>query len=346
MKNRDDKFLKKRFLPPFAILFLFSFLQGCGLPYVVKQGSIHLSHINSRKPIETLLKNPKKYNLTQDEVQKLMLIQKVRSFAIEKTGLKSSKNYTTYVKFPDQRKNLVYLVTACEKLELKPYTWSFPFVGKVPYKGFFALEDAQSEAHELRKKNENFDIYIRGSIAFSTLGWFSDPVYSTVLQLEPIDLMDLIFHEMTHDTIYLKDSAELNESLATFVGGEATLLYLGEVYGKNSQEYNLQLGKMHDAKLFSKFMKDTENLLTKLFKSNMPEDHKLTEKEKIFEESKKRYKKSSFKTHDYDYYLKLPLNNAIIVALQTYYTGFDEFENKFHSFNGDFRKFISFYKEQ
>src|SRR3989338_10540231 len=110
MKNQDDKFLKKKFLPFFTVLFLCIFLQSCGLPYVVKQGSIHLSHINSRKPIETLLKNPKKYKLTQDAIKKLTLIQKVRRFAIDKIGLKASNNYTTFVKFPDQRKNLVYLV--------------------------------------------------------------------------------------------------------------------------------------------------------------------------------------------------------------------------------------------
>ncbi|HLD74310.1 MAG TPA: aminopeptidase [Bdellovibrionota bacterium] len=344
MKNRDDKSLKKSLYRLFILLVSFLFLQGCGLPYVVKQGSIHLSHISARKPIETVLKNPKKYKLTQDEIMKLTLVQKVRQFAIDRIGLKSSENYTTYVKFPDQRKNLVYLVTACEKLELKPYIWSFPFVGEVPYKGFFVLEDAQFEAHYLRKKD--LDIYIRGSIAFSTLGWFSDPVYSTVLGLEPLDLIDLIFHEMTHDTIYLKDSTELNESLATFVGGQATLLYLKSVYGKNSTQYNEQINKMYDAKLFSRFMKETEDKLVYLFKSKRSHEYKLSQKEKILEESKKRYKATPFRTKDYDFYLKLPLNNAIIVALQTYYTGFDEFEQKFQSLSQDFKNFISHYKNK
>lgn len=339
MKKRDYKSLKT------VVAFCtFLFLQGCGLPYVVKQGSIHLSHINSRKPIEKILKNPEKYKLSKDEVQKLTLIQKVRQFAIDRVGLKSSKNYTTYVKFPDQRKNLVYLVTGCDKLELKPYTWSFPFVGEVPYKGFFVLEDAKAEASSL--KNKDLDIYIRGSIAFSTLGWFSDPVYSTILALPALDLIDLIFHEMTHDTVYLKDSAELNESLATFVGGEATLFYLNETYGQGSREYREQVDKMYDAKVFSRFMKETEDKLVQLFKSNINKEQKLKAKEKILEESKERYKTALFRTKDYDFYLKLPLNNAIIVALQTYYTGFDEFEKKFQSFNRDFKKFISSYTDK
>ncbi len=214
----------QRVLIYFLFLFSLFFQSGCGFPYVVKQGLIHLSHLQHAKPIEKILKNPSQYQLTSEEVRKLSLIQAVQKFAIEKIGLKASQNYTTYVKFPDNRLYLVYVVSACEKYKLEPYSWSFLFVGKMPYKGFFELTDAKDLAKDLEK--EDLDVYVRGSIAFSTLGWFSDPVYSTMLRLDDLSLIETIFHEMTHDTVYLKGQGEFNESLANFVGVEATLAYI------------------------------------------------------------------------------------------------------------------------
>ncbi|MBI2027905.1 MAG: aminopeptidase [Deltaproteobacteria bacterium] len=343
-------------------------LNGCGMAYVVKQGLVHLSHIHRAKPIDKILKDPKKYRLSPEEIRKLGLVQEVQKYAVEKIGLKPSDNYTSYVKLPKDPRVLVYVVSASEKTKLSTYYWHFLIVGKVPYKGFFELEDAQTEAHYLKK--EGYDVYVRGSSAFSTLGWFDDPLYSTMLKLDDLDLMDMLFHEMAHDTIYIKDNAELNESLATFVGAYATLDYIEEKFGKNSNLYKKQLSRISDSKLFSKFISKTIEKLEALYsmekgKKNIDpsvagasrndetviqreatptEESILKEREVIFESAKKELQKAHFKSKDYSYFTDLALNNAVILAMNTYYANFEKFEKEFQKQGHKFAIFLKSYQ--
>jgi predicted aminopeptidase len=111
---------------------------------------------------------------------------------------------------------LVLVLSGAYKDRLEPYTWWFPIVGRVPYKGFFDFQAAKRAAHDLAA--DGFDVYLRPSPAFSTLGWFNDPLLSTSLRADSTDLANTVIHELTHNTFYAPGQAVFNESFANFVG--------------------------------------------------------------------------------------------------------------------------------
>ena len=225
--------MKKRyFLYGFlAALFFTAFIWRDLLLYAIGQGKGQLNIVWNARSFNEVLQDPS----TPDSIRrKLTFIGKVRKYAIDSLGLKDTENYTTY--FDQQGKELMWVVTACEPYRLKEKTWDFPVVGTVPYKGFFDSLKAVAEAKRLQQ--EGLDISIRNPGGWSTLGWFRDPVLSGMLDRGDGDLASLIIHEMSHATIYVKDSSDLNENLASFIGDEGARKFLSDTYGSDSEEVN------------------------------------------------------------------------------------------------------------
>ncbi len=137
-----------------------------------------------------------------------------RGFAADSIKLRTGDSFTTYSHL--ERDTLVLVVSGAYRDRLEPYTWWFPIVGRVPYKGFFDFDDAKSLARDLERRG--YDSYVRPSAAFSTLGWFNDPLLSTTLRLDSINLANTVIHEVTHNTFYKAGQAVFNESFANFVG--------------------------------------------------------------------------------------------------------------------------------
>ena len=146
--------------------------------------------------------------------QKLALVLAAREYARDSIRLNTKESFTTYSKL--DRDTLVLVLSAAYRDKLEPYTWWFPIVGRVPYKGFFDFGDAKSAAKSLY--DDGFDVALRPSAAFSTLGWFNDPLTSTTLSLDTLDLANTVIHEVTHNTFYAPGKAVFNESFASFVG--------------------------------------------------------------------------------------------------------------------------------
>jgi predicted aminopeptidase len=138
-------------------------LSGCQLSYYLQSAGGQIAILNKRVPIEKALKNP---DLSEDEKKKLLLAKDVQKFSAETLHLNAKANYTTYVKL--DRPSVSYVVSASAKWELKHHLWSFPFVGSVPYKGYFSEDDAKEEEENLKK--QDLDTYLRGVSAYSTLG--------------------------------------------------------------------------------------------------------------------------------------------------------------------------------
>ena len=145
---------------------------------------------------------------------KLRLVLAARSFGAESVGLKAKQSFTTFTQLPTD--TLVLVLSGAYQDQLKAKTWWFPIVGSVPYKGFFDVDQAKKAAKDLA--DQGFDVYLRPSPAFSTLGWFNDPLLSTSLRSDSIDLANTIIHELTHNTFYAPGRADFNESFANFVG--------------------------------------------------------------------------------------------------------------------------------
>lgn len=153
--------------------------------------------------------------------QKLSIVLAARQYAKDSIRLKTEESFTTYSKL--DRDTLVLVLSAAYRDRLEPYTWWFPIVGRVPYKGFFDFDDAKQAAKSLY--DDGFDVALRPSSAFSTLGWFNDPLTSTTLSRDSLDLVNTVIHEVTHNTFYAPGQAVFNESFASFVGARGAAAF-------------------------------------------------------------------------------------------------------------------------
>ena len=152
------------------------------------------------------------------ERSKLRIVLAARAFASDSVGLRARESFTTFSKLDHD--TLVLVLSAAYRDRLKPYTWWFPIVGRVPYKGFFDFALARTTAR--RMNSDGYDVYLRPSPAFSTLGWFNDPLVSTSLNADSLDLANTVIHELTHNTFYASGQAVFNESFANFVGARGS----------------------------------------------------------------------------------------------------------------------------
>lgn len=212
---------------------------------------------------------------------KLRLIDEIKHFAYDSIGLKQSDNYSSFYDQKGQR--LMYVVTAAEPFELKAHKWNFPILGEVPYKGFFDEQKAKDEYYQLRM--QGLDANIGGASGWSTLGWFRDPVLSSMLNSSEADLAELIIHELTHGTLFVTDSVDYNENLAQFVGVEGAKWFLRSKYGENSTQLQTYLTSMAEEEIKTQFMLSQAKILDSVYKSFTPAmttQQKLGEKRKYF----------------------------------------------------------------
>lgn len=210
-----------------AILTVVLILAVCNfglLKYAVQQGLGQLRMVRGAVPIDTLLNDPQ----YPDSLKyKLLLIKDIRKFAIDSLGLHDSPNYNAV--YDLQGKPTAYVVQAAERYRVRKYLWKFPVVGSLPYKGFFDEADAIKEQAVLME--QGLDTRISNPAGWSTMGWFKDPVLSSMLKRDEAFLADLIIHELTHSTIFVKNNSELNENIADYVGENGAKCYLASKYG-------------------------------------------------------------------------------------------------------------------
>lgn len=210
--------------------------------YGLVQGKGQLSIVWNAKPVQFFLDDP----ATPDSIrQKLLFIEEVRQFAMNELGLNDTDNYTTM--YDQKGKPILWVVTGCEPYAFEPKQWEFPVVGEVPYKGFFIQDMASEEMEKLRV--QGYDVGVRTVGGWSTLGWFTDPILSNMLNRSYGDLANLIIHELVHATIFVKDSVDFNENLASFIGDRGAEIFL-EKYYPDSHALSYQ-NELHDEQMFT-----------------------------------------------------------------------------------------------
>ncbi len=199
------------------------------ISYGISQGIGQLKIVYNTRPVSEVLQDP---NFPDSLKTKIRLVEEIRQFAFDSLGINFSKNYTTL--YDQKNKPILWVVTACEPYKLKAKEWKFPFLGTVSYKGFFEIEKAKAEENLLKK--QGLDTSLDEVSGWSTLGWFQDPILSSMLKRYPGSLANLIIHELTHGTLYIKDNVDFNENLASFVGDYGAELFLAAKFGKASTE--------------------------------------------------------------------------------------------------------------
>jgi predicted aminopeptidase len=282
---------------------------------LAKQGAGLLGCQSRAVRIDKILK---KDDVTPETRDFLLRVMDVRSFAMDSLGLKRNKNYLKYVKV--DRDYAVDVVTASKDDAFDNYKWRFPIVGSISYKGFFDRKDAEKEARKIEKKG-GYDVHIGMADAFSTLGFFSDPIYSFMSKYSVYDLASLIIHEQTHATVYIKNQTQLNEEIASFVGDEGGLLYVKNRFGEDSEQYRAAVLSKEDYATYINLMRELYYNLQTLYKSDSGREYKLAEKERIFGEFRSNISNSYdslFRTPRYKGLKQAKLNNAVIASRMTY----------------------------
>ena len=171
-----------------------------------------------RQPIAQMVADKRTDPITR---QKLALVLAARQYAKDSIHLRTKDSFTTYSKLDHD--TLVLVLSAAYRDRLEAYTWWFPIVGSVPYKGFFDFDAARAAARSFR--DDGYDVSLRPSAAFSTLGFFNDPLTSTTLMIDSLDLANTVIHETTHNTFYAPGQAAFNESFASFVGARGAAAF-------------------------------------------------------------------------------------------------------------------------
>lgn len=304
----------KALLPMLAMGVLF--VSGCAsqVGYLAKQGSYLLRSSSGARPVKSLIEDP---STPADTREFLLRVRDIKSFAVEKVGLKNNDNYTRYKEF--DRDHLVDVVQACDAASFDAYMWSYPFVGRLPYKGFYERPDADAEASRLRL--QGYDVIVRPVDAFSTLGFTKDPLYSFMKRYSPFEIASLIIHEQTHATLFVKGQPEFNEELATFVGNEGAFQWLRETYGEGSPEYRAAVDSKADSELFLSLLQGLSARLRSVYDGDFSREEKLARKAQIIDEFKKGLsggQAPQFRTSAYGNLGKISLNNAYLSLYSLY----------------------------
>jgi predicted aminopeptidase len=318
-----------------GVLVLFS---GC---YTLKQGFTMLGYLGRAAPLETLENAPDADPAERDENRRFVeQVRDIRRFAMEDLGLRETANYTKYVDL--KQEYLAAVVSASAKDSFARHEWWFPVVGKVPYKGFFNPADARKEAEKLRKKD--LDVWVRGVDAFSTLGWFQDPLYSFMRTYPVHRLADLIIHETLHATVYLKSQSQFNEELAEFVGSEGARLYIEKTFGRDSPEYQRIGDSAADTAVFLAFIRELIAELDGVYQSNMDREEKLRRKEEVISAAKKRFEAGyddQYLGEAYRAFPQLAVNNAYLELYRLYYAEDTFFQNLYERSGRDLPRLIA-----
>ncbi|MCB1756351.1 MAG: aminopeptidase [Gammaproteobacteria bacterium] len=320
-----------KILPALAVTV---FIGGCSTgAYYSQAVSGHLKLMNARQDVATLLESP---DLDATLREKLELSKEIRAFASAELGLPDNGSYKSFVK--TGRDFVTWNVIAAGEFSVDAKTWCFPVAGCVSYKGYFDKEAAEKQAAELTA--DGYDTVVTGATAYSTLGWFDDPLLDTMLTGHELRLAGLIFHELAHQKLYLKGDSDFNEAYATFVEQQGVRTWLTA----SDRQYQLQAyGEfLQRREQFAELLLNAREKLQALYDSEISDDEKRQGKQAVFAEMRADYQimKDQWQGYaGYDRWFEQEINNARLVAAATYRRLVPAFAALFNEQGGEFPAF-------
>lgn len=319
-------------------LALTPFIASCtSVGYYLDAIDGHVSLINKRQDVTSLLAQE---GLAPELRDKLILSQRARDFATRELQLPDNDSYRTYADLG--RDYAVWNVIATEEFSVKGRTWCFPFTGCVSYRGYFNRDDA--EAYAAKLNGRGYDTFVSGALAYSTLGWFDDPLLSTMLHRPEGSLVGVIIHELAHQVVYVKGNSAFNEAFATVVEREGVRRWF-EQKG-DAAAYAAYLLQRERKEAFFAMVNETRKRLRALYALPIDSDEKRQRKQALLQAltsaEYQTYKAAWDGYTGFDGWMGRELNNAHLALIATYNRWVPALQALLDTLDGDLE---AFYRE-
>ena len=301
--------------------------------YLTRAGAEQARILERARPLDRVIADPK----TDPAIRGLLqLVVDVRGFA-DSIGFAAGETYTTYTDVG--RDTLLLVVSASGKNCICPHIWKYPIVGRVPYKGFFDPKMARAEAERLEKRG--LDTYLRPSGAYATLGWFNDPLLSTALTRDSMELAATVFHEMAHNTLYVKSATPFNESFAQYAGYHAAARFF--TTRGDTLKARRAIDRWDDERVLAGYYRSLIERLETFYASKPDSATIDSGRVALGAWSRDTLTQMAplFKTFQIGPMAARPINNARLVGVLLYRTKLDLFERWHQSRNNDVREAVS-----
>lgn len=307
-----------------------SLVPACGaddVGYVLRAAYEEARILARRQSIEKLLDGSDLEPAIRTQLERTLA---AREFAATHLGIDPGGSFRSLSRVDQDQ--IVHVVSAAQRHRLEAYTWWFPIVGRVPYRGYFRRDAAAALARSLEERG--YDTYVRGALAFSTLGYFDDPLLSHMLRYPAEELVETILHELLHGTIYLSGAASFNETFANFVGHRGAIAFFVERGDEDAAARAAD--RWRDALQFAEFLDSIVRDLEQAYERGISD----AERQERFAAARAGYQRLDWRTRDYDRFAGDDLNNAVLLARRVYFDRLELFERVYERFAGDLRAAI------
>lgn len=307
---------------------------GCSPIYVARAGWTEAKILAGRRPLAEVIQDP---STDEDTRHKLLLTRQARAFAIHMLGLDVGDSYTTFTQVDSDV--LAWIISAAYPDRLESKSWWFPIVGRVPYRGYASRGAAEKAEKKLAE--EGFDTYLRPTAAFSTLGWFSDPLLSTLLRYDEVELVETVLHELSHNHLWAPGHTRFNESYATFVGRVGAIRFFCGPGDLPSSPERCEMARIRWAEYqaFSTFLAEFVGKLTTIYdRTDLTTEEKIASRKELLLDTREDFKGIPQDQGDLRIvrsFLDAPLNNAILMGRMRYFHRLRDFQALLDQHQGD-----------
>jgi predicted aminopeptidase len=323
-----------------AALALLLLLGGCAtMDYYLQAVNGQMDVLRRAQPIERVLADP---SAADSLKQQLVEVRRIREFASKELGLPDNGTFRRYADL--QRPFVVWNVFAAAEFSTQPKEWCYPVFGCANYRGYFSQAKAEAAAHALQQAG--YDTYVNGIPAYSTLGWFDDPVLNTFVHYPQGRLAEVIFHELAHQVVYVRGDTAFNESFAVTVAQEGARRWLARA-GTEQQRAAFEASGLR-RQVFAALVEKYRERLAEIYATKLSDDRKRVRKAEVFHAMKEDYQNLKSKSDGlagYDKWFSQPLNNAQLASASLYTELVPAFKTLLARERGDLPRFYRAVKD-